>query len=151
MAINDDIVFSKGIFSVTIFTTQPTENYKNQLQIHPNVQTKENQDQGGKDPIVVDLLRQVKTFHIEGAIHATASKTTQQIKSDLISIWDGGGTKGGTTTMTYEDTSYSGFIEDLVIKKNQENAVAVTAGSYSGKDTADYRVTVTFVVGKEAI
>ncbi|KKL14285.1 hypothetical protein LCGC14_2517270, partial [marine sediment metagenome] len=34
----------------------------------------------------------------------------------------GGGTKGGTTSMVYEDVTYNGFIEDIIFKKNQENS-----------------------------
>jgi hypothetical protein len=73
MAINDDITLSKGAFTVTMFTTRSTENFKNTLTVVTGVVSPSNQDSGVKLPTVVDLLRITHTYVFECYITATAS------------------------------------------------------------------------------
>lgn len=146
MAVNDDITLTKGAFSVTLFTSDSSENFKNILQIIPGVTTPANQAGGTKVPTVVDLLRITHTFSIEAWIVPTAIKTAKQIKSDLINIFNGGGVNNASITLLYEDESHDVFFEDCVIKKvNNDNVVAT---GYDGLDNAEYHVTLTIVKGK---
>ena len=146
MAINDDITISKGIYSVTMFTTESSENHKNALTIITGVVTPSNQDTGVKIPTIVDLLRITHTFTFGCVITATASKTAKQVKDDLIKIVNGADVESVPVVLTYEDTSFNVFPEDCVIKKvNNDNVVAT---SYTGKDAAEYTVTLTVVEGK---
>lgn len=146
MAINDNITLSKGSFSVTIATTKPSENFKNTLIVVPPVQAPANQDQGPKASKVVDLLRITHSFVFGGHITATASKSAKEVKDDLIQILEGAGVSGGTpATLTYEDDTFSVYVEDLVILKVlNDNAVE----TYSGKDSIEYNVTIKLIVGE---
>jgi len=146
MANNDDITLTKGAYSVTLFTSDSSENFKNVLKVIPGVTTPANQSTGAKVPTVVDLLRITHTFSIEAWITPTATKTAKQVKSDLISIFNGGAVDNNTVTLTYEDESINVFFEDLVIKK--VNNDDVISSSYAGKDNAEYHVTLTIVEGK---
>lgn len=146
MAINDDITISKGIYSVTMFTTESSENYKNALTVITGVVTPSNQETGVKLPTVVDLLRITHTFTFGCTITATAGKTAKQVKDDLIKIVNGADVESVPVVLTYEDTSFDVFPEDCVIKKvNNDNVVDA---SYSGEDAAEYTVTLTVVEGK---
>ena len=148
MGTNSNIVISKGSYSVEIQTISGTsENIKNVLKliVGSGGTTEQNQADGPKDTRVVDLLRITEAYHIEGQITASSTKTAKQVKDDLRSIVLGGGTAGGEITLLYEDESISGYIEDLVIKKIGNDDV-VGAG-YTGKDSAEYTVTVEFVKG----
>lgn len=146
MAVNDDITLTKGSYSVTLFTSDSSENFKNILQVIPGVTTPANQAGGTKVPTVVDLLRITHTFSIEAWIVPTESKTAKQIKSDLIQIFNGGGVNNAAITFIYEDTTHNAFFEDCVIKKvNNDNVVAT---EYDGLDNAEYHVTLTVVEGK---
>lgn len=144
--INDDITIAKGGKSATMFTTTSTENFKNTLTVITGVVSPSNQDSGVKDPTIVDLLRITHTMNFECYITKTASKTAKQIKDDLISIFNGADVESVPAVLTYEDSNFNVFPEDLVIKKiNNDNIVST---SYAGNDAAEYQVTMTVVEGK---
>jgi len=148
MATNDDIVISKGDLSVTLFTVDGTaENIKNVLKVIASSggTSNSNQEDGAKETKIVDLLRITESYHIEGYIHDSATKTAKQIKDDLKSIVNGAGINGGEISIVYEDTTITGYIEDLTIKKVINDDVA--GSGYTGKDSADYRVTLEFIKG----
>ena len=146
MAVNDDITLSKGAYSVTLFTKTSAENFKNTLTIIPGVVTPDNQATGVKDPTVVDLLRITHTLTFEAFITKTETKSAKQVKDDLVNIFNSGGVNSSPVTLSYEDDTFNVFIEDLVIKKiNNDNVVAT---SYTANDAAEYNVTITVVEGK---
>lgn len=146
MAINDDLTIAKGGFSVTLFTTSSAENFKNTLTVITGVVSPNNQDTGVKDPTVVDLLRITHTFTFGGYITKTSVKTAKQVKDDLISIFNGADVESVPAVLTYEDTSFNVFPEDLVIKKMNNDDIV--ASGYVGTDAAEYQVTMTVVKGK---
>lgn len=94
----------------------------------------------------MDLLRITHTFSIDAWIVPTETKTAKQIKSDLITIFNGGGVNNESITLLYEDDSHDVFFEDCVIKKVNNDDVVATG--YSGLDNAEYHVTLTIVEGK---
>lgn len=146
MAINDNITIAKGGVSVELFTTTSTENFKNALTVVTGVVSPSNQDSGVKDPTIVDLLRITHTMNFECYITAAGSKTAKQVKTDLISIFNGADVESVPAVLTYEDSNFNVFPEDLVIKKiNNDNLVST---GYTGKDAAEYQVTMTVVEGK---
>lgn len=146
MAINDNITLSKGNFTVVLATTKQTENFKNTLIVVPPVQAPENQDQGPKTSKVVDLLRITHSFVFGGHITATDSKTAKEVKDDLIQLFKGAQTKGGTpVTLTYEDDTFNVFVEDMVILKLVNDDAA---SNYSGKDSIEYDVTLKLIEGE---
>ena len=144
--INDDIILTKGGYSVTMFTTTSAENFKNTLTVIAGVVTPSNQNSGVKEPTVVDLLRITHTFTFECYITANTTKTAKQVKDDLTSIFNGAGVESVPAVLTYEDTPFNVFPEDLVIKKiNNDDVVG---SGYTGKDSAEYQVTMSVVEGK---
>ena len=145
MSVNDDLILAKGAYSVTMFTKTSAENYKNVLKAIPGVVTPSKQDEGVKLPTVVDLLRITHRFTFECYITATDAKTAKQVKDDLIKIVNGADVESVPVTLTYEDTSWDVFPEDCVIKKINNDDVS---SSYTGKDSAEYHVTLTVIEGK---
>lgn len=146
MAFNDDIVLSKGVYSVTIFTTKPTENFKNELKVIAPVKAPGSQSETLGPATVVDLLRITHTFVIGGYITATETKTAKRVKDDLVAIMRGGGQNGaGAVDLTYDGDNLKVFIKDLVIIKTpNDNASA----GYSGKDSGEYQITLTLTEGE---
>ena len=146
MAINDDIVLTKGIITVSLFTSLATENLRNNVQIIPPVQTAQNQEEGAKDAKIVDLLRITETYVFRGMITKTDTKSAKEVKDELRTLAKGANVNGaGPVTLTYEDESLEGYITDLVIKKAVNDNTVV---NYSGDDSAEYDVTVTITLGK---
>jgi len=144
--VNDDITLSKGAYSVTLFTTTSAENFNNKLTILAGVVTPSKQEDGVKNPTVVDLLRITHALTLGCYITATATKTAKQVKSDLIAIFNGASVSSTPATLTYEDESFDVFLEDITIKKiNNDNLVST---SYNGADAAEYNVTLKLVEGK---
>ena len=144
--INDDITIAKGSDSVTMFTKTSAENFKNALTVVPGVVSPSNQEAGVKVPTIVDLLRITHTMTFECYITQSTTKSAKQVKTDLISIFNGAAVESTPATLTYEDENFDVFPEDLVVKKiNNDNVVA---SSYTGKDAAEYQVTMTVVEGK---
>ena len=147
MATNDDIRLAKGVFNITLFTTNDTENLKNNLQKIPPIQPAGKQELGPKETKVVDLLRITETFVFGCVITKSGSTSAKTVKKNLQSLAKGAGVNGGTpATLYYEDETFSVYVEDLVIKKvKNDNAVE----NYSGDDAAEYMVTITLVKGEE--
>lgn len=146
MAINDDITISKGEYSVKLFTIASAENFKNALTVIPSAVSPSNQSLGSKEAIVVDILRITHTYQMECYITKSDTKSAKEIKKDLIAIFNGGAIDSSAAILIYEDEYFSVFIEDLVIKKiNNDNVVE---SGYSGYDAAEYHVTITLVEGK---
>ena len=146
MAVNDDITIAKGAFTVPLSTINVTENFKNILKVIPGVVAPDVQATGVKLLTVVDLLRITHTLVIEAHITKTSAKTALQVKSDLKSIFNGANVSSAPVILTYEDESVNVFIEDLVIKKvNNDNVVAT---GYGDTNAIEYHVSMTVVEGK---
>ena len=146
MARKTDITLTKGSFSVTLFTTDDTENLKNVLQVIPGVVSPDNQSSGNKTPTVVDLLRITHTFQVQGYIVDTTAIPALIAKNSLKSIFYGANVDSTPAVLTYEDSSIDVFPEDVIIKGvNNDDAVA---NGYAGEDSAEYHVTLTLVEGK---
>ena len=147
MGRKDDITLAKGALSVTLFTVQDTENYKNIVKVIPGVVTPDNQGSGVKLPSVVDLLRITHTLQFECYIMETNSLSALTVKNNLKTIFNGANVASAPVVLTYEDSSVDVWIEDMVIKGiNDDNSI--TSGGYSGEDAAQYHVTLTLVEGK---
>ena len=116
MARKTDIVLTKGAVSVTLFTTDDTENLKNVLQVVPGVVSPDNQSSGEKIATVVDLLRITHTFQIQGYIVETTATSALTAKNNLKSIFYGANVDSTPAVLTYEDSSINVFPEDIVIK-----------------------------------
>ena len=146
MAVNDDIVISKGGLSVALSTTTVAENYKNILKTLPGVVAPNNQSAGITQPTVVDLLRITHTIVFGAQITSTDTKTAKQVKDDLISIFNGADVDSTPVILTYEDESLNVFIEDLVLTKvNNDNVVST---SYGDTNAIEYEVSLTIIEGK---
>lgn len=145
MAINDNITITKGSYSVELFTVSSAENFKNTLTVIPSAVSPSNQSLGVKDAIVVDLLRITHTYQVEAYITSTTTKTAKNVKDDLIAIFNGGAVDSSASILTYEDSQSNVFLEDLVIKKMNNDDVV--SSSYTGNDSAEYHVTLTLVEG----
>lgn len=146
MSVNDDIIISKGIYSVTMFTTTSAENFKNTMQVIAPITTPNNQEDGVKLPTVVDLLRITHTFSFECYITQTATKTAKEVKDDLKAIFNGANVDSTPAVLTYEDDTYDVFPEDVVIKKiNNDDVIG---SGYTGLDSAEYQVTLSVIEGK---
>ena len=146
MATNDDITLAKGNLSITLFTTIPTENWKNIFTVVPGFTAVDKQDNAPNKSKVVDFQRTVRTWVFECVITATASKSAKEVKDDLRTLFEGARTKGGPIVLTYEDDSYNVYFEDCVLKGVRNDDALLT---YSGKDAAEYLVTITLLEGEE--
>ena len=145
--INDDIRFTKGSYDVTVFTAKVTESVKNALKIVAGKggQSRDNQSDGPKDTMIVDMLKITNAYHVEAYITKTDSKTAKQVKDELKKIAEGADIDGGDVTMYYEDGTVDGYIETLNIDKvYNDNSVE----TYTGIDSAEYHVTIEFIKGK---
>lgn len=146
MATNDNIVLTKGNYTVTLFTTDIAENWKNLLKIVPGITSKDNQINAPNKSRVIDLQRSNYNYVISGYITKSATQTAKQIKDDLRIIFEGSRQSGGPIILTYEDNSINVFFEDCVVKKIINDD---TVTNYTGDDSAEYNVTVTLVEGDE--
>jgi hypothetical protein len=142
----DNIVLSKGTYSITLFTNDASESGDNKLIVIPIPTTKTNQSSGQKETKVVDLLRITNTLHIVGYISNLGGVDANTIKQNLITLFKGAGTTGGAITLTYDNVSYSVFIQKWIIQKLHV-PISITT---STTDVAYYTVTLDFVVGTEA-
>lgn len=145
MAYNDDFTISKGSFSVTLFTTSVSDNFKNKLTAIAGVTSPAKSAEGVKDTKVVDLLRITHTFSLGGVITAETGKTAKEVKDDLISIIKGAGLNGGSpATLQLDGDTFNVYIEDCVFQKIfNDNA----AENYTGLDSAEWNVNLTLVEG----
>jgi hypothetical protein len=151
-----DIRFTKGNYSVGVHTDNVSQEYSNKLIVLSIPQTAPNQESGAKEPKILDLLRVTKQFVIKGYLTGTATAssstndtetgstalTAKQVKDNLITIWNGGGTAGGVVTMTYDGDSYTGYIEKVVAVKKARDSP-----SSESVDEIKYELQITFVVG----
>lgn len=104
------IKLSKGSFSVEINVLEVDDSFSNKIFIITPPTT--DPSAGAKDSIIVDLLRIIRTITLTASITPTSSKTAKEIKNDLISIYNGGGTTGGVT-LSYDGDSIVGSIEKI--------------------------------------
>ncbi|HED38496.1 MAG TPA: hypothetical protein ENI76_09690 [Ignavibacteria bacterium] len=146
MATNDDIRIQKGTYDITLFTVNNTENWKNTVQVIPGVTTGGNQINQPNLPQVVDIQRTTYSYVFECGITSTATQTAKQVKDDVRIMFEGARSTGEPILLTYEDKQLSVYFEDCVVKKNSSN----TVGNYSGEDSFEYNVTLTFVEGNQA-
>ncbi len=117
----DVITLVKGSYTVTIDAIQVTENYSNKLFIITPPQTKQNQASGVKDNKAVDLLRITHEIIIRGALAPTATKSSDDVRSDLIRILQGAGVSGTPIVVTYSshpDSPMNMFMEKCMIQEN---------------------------------
>ncbi len=141
----DDVVLSKGVYTITIFTNDVTEGGDNTLTVINIPTTKKNQSEGQKETKVVDLLRIKNSFHIVGYLTNTSSKTAQQVKEDLKTIFKGGGeSTGNPISLSYDGMSFGTYPEKWTINKLH------TPKNLSSTDEqwAHYMVTIDLVEGE---
>jgi len=140
------ITFAKGGKAVTIDAEEVSEDYSNKLILSiPNILPEQKQDGTLPDKKVIDLLWITHILQIRGNITGRTSpdtKTASEVRDELVSIFKGAETKGGSIVMS-GGYSANGYIEKLVIiEKAQDEPTSLTA------DIAKYGVQITFVEGK---
>lgn len=146
-----NITFSKGSFTVNFDTVEVSENYTNKLILSiPNIVSEKKQSGTLPDKKIIDLLWITHTYQIRGEIGATSSKTAKEVKDDLVWIFKGAQTDGGSVTMTYEGDTINGYIERLIIlnKAKDYDPANDTDEKANYEGTAKYSVQITFVEGK---
>ena len=137
-----EVQFSKGSYSVDMHADNVSEEFNNKLIILNIPQVSTNQSAGKKSTNVLDLLQITHQFLIKGYVAKNSTKSGFQQKEDLLSIADGGGTNGGTISMTYDSKTYTGYLEKItVIRKPHDEP------SIESKDEIRYELSITFVVG----
>lgn len=137
-----DIQFSKGSYSVDLHSDNVSEEYTNKILVLPIPQVSANQATGPKDVKILDLLQITHQYVIRAYIVKNDTKSAKQQKDDLISIATGGGTAGGTVSMTYDGDTVYGYLEKVVAVKEARDHPDT-----EGDDEVKYTLTLTFVVG----
>ncbi len=129
-----DLIISKGSYSVTVYASSISDGLKDKLTPIPSAIAPQNQDVEATTATqtkkkLIDLLNVMRTIMIKGSI------LTSKDKSDLIKIQRGGGTKGGSITLTYSDggdkTSITGYIDSLLFTQEPSD---FGVGWLTGKD-----------------
>lgn len=138
----NELTISKGAFTVTLYTDNIAQEYRNKLFPITPAQGADNQAGGPRDVKIVDLLRITHTYVIKCFIAGTDSKTAKTVKDELVSIAKGGGIAGGVTTLTYDGDSIDGYIEKFNITERSEDNP-----SDAIRDQARYEVALTFIEG----
>jgi len=141
-----DITFTKGSNSVSIEVNNVAEEFKNKLITLTLTTSGSNQSGGAKATKVVDLLRITQQYVIKGYITAEDGLTAKQKVNKLKLIANGSGENGGTTTMTYDGDSITGYIESITITKEADDSVNETS-----IQVVKYQLAITFVKGVSAI
>ena len=138
---SSEITLSKGNYSVTIYTRQIEDGFKNQIFTVVVPKAKQTQDAGRSKPKVVDLLKITRSFRILGYI------VNNTDKKNLIKIIEGAEKKGGAITMTYDDggdtTTFSVFCESCIITQK-----AAGEPPSSPSDFAKFDVNITLIEGE---
>jgi len=104
------IKLSKGSFEVDLHVLEVDDAFSNKIFLITPPTT--DPSTGAVDTTIVDLLRITRTITLTANITPTSTKTAKEIKDDLISIYDGGGTTGGVT-LSYDGDSIVGIIEKI--------------------------------------
>ena len=135
-----NITFSKGAYSVTIYTDSVSDGIKNQLLVLPTPTVSQNQSNGPDGTQVADLLRETRTFLIKGYVENNTEK------GNLMKIIKGADITGGAITMIYSEggdlTTFTGYIQSCLA--HHESA---DEASSPPADFAKFTVTITFVEG----
>ena len=156
-----NISISKGGITVTIHDIEINDNYDNKLFIIKPAQTTSNQSSGSKSSKVVDLLRITHSILIRGYITGTASKTGIAVKQDLVNIWKGAGTDGGTVSLTYDSNASAfgdnsatdtnpilGFIEKVNFKDvSMDEPDDFVSAKENYTDISKFEIDLTFIEG----
>ena len=157
----NDITLTKGGITVTLGVQEVNDNYSNKIFIISPAQSDQNQPSGPKEAKVVDLLRVTHSMIIRAQIIGTATKTATQIKQDLVNIWKGSGSVGGTVTLTYDanakafgstattaNTSIEGYIEKVNFKETSSDEPDDFVSSKENyTDITKFEITLTFIEG----
>ena len=99
----NEITLSKGDYSVTIYTTEVSDNFSNKLIALTPPTGRQKQSDGPKSPKIIDLLRVTRTIRIKGYV------ISNTVKSNLIALIKGAKTNGGMITLTYDNGGDSAF------------------------------------------
>ena len=137
-----EIVISKGAYSIIYHGVNIAENYLNKIVRLPTITTKDNQSTGSGIMKIVDLLRITHQFVIKGYITGTDTKTAKEVKDDLREIVLGASINGGTISMLYDGDTFNGYIENLSFIE-----VPADGEHSSNKQYARYEMSLTFLEG----
>jgi len=149
------ITFDKGVFTggskITLNTVEVSEDYTNKLILSiPTILQEQKQSGPLPEKKIIDLLWITHTLQIRGDITPTASKTAKEIRDDLVTLFKGAQTDGGSIVMTYGGDTINGYIEKMVIIEKASDydpsSDAVEKSDY--QDVAKYGIQITFVEGK---
>ncbi len=144
MANDSDIRLKKGLYDITLFTNDSTEGGDNTLTVVNIPTTKKNQSNGQTDSKVVDLLRITNTFHIICYITNTSTKTANQIKRDLKTLFKGAGeSTAAPIELTYDGETFNVFAQKWVINK-LHTPVNISS---TNEQWAHYMVTLDLIEG----
>lgn len=157
----NEITLSKGGTTVIIYSNTIADNYTNTLFVIKSATSPANQASGPTVNKVVDLLRVVHQIIIKGYITGTASATALSVKQDLVNIWKGAASAGGTVSLTYDSNAQasgdttatdtnpiSGFIEKVTFVEDafdEPDDFASAKENY--QNVLQFQVAITFVEG----
>jgi hypothetical protein len=142
-----ELTLSKGGITVTVYAVEVNDNYQNKISVITPGTGKANQSGGPVTNIVIDLLRVTQSIQIRGHITATDSKTSKEVRDELISLFKGANQAGGEISLSYNayTSALTGFIERLTITETSSDSPTSEPVDY-----AKYTVQITFIVGEEA-
>ncbi len=157
----NEITLTKGEITITLGVQEVNDNYANKIFIITPAQSSTNQADGPKEAKVVDLLRVTHSMVIRANIFGTASKTATQVKQDLINIWKGAATVGGTIALTYDanarafgstdttaNTTINGYIEKVNFKEvSADEPDDFVSAKENYTDISKFEITLTFLEG----
>ncbi|KKN09005.1 hypothetical protein LCGC14_1050980 [marine sediment metagenome] len=148
---NTNITIAKGTLTVTIQTLEVVDNYSNKLFLITPPQSAANQASGPKNVKIVDLLRITHTIVIRGVITPgdddSGVGSANSAKDDLISIYKGASTAGGTTTLTYDEDTFNGYIEKLTVTEKTGKPSDFDSSPTIYPEVIGYEIAITFVEG----
>ena len=113
-----NVILSKNGIQVTLSTTMDEEILNNAAQAITYPNSKANWGSGAKDVKILDLQRIERKISVEGWLANgfgsgdTNSNATDK-KTNLRTIFK----SGGTTSMTYEGSTFTGIMDKLAIKR----------------------------------
>jgi hypothetical protein len=123
-----NITIAKGVYSVTIHTTEIVEDYANDLHQIVIPTTKQNQANGPKNNKTMDMLKITHSVVVRGYL------STELDRTNLIKIFKGAEIAGSPVAATYDthpDTPLNMFMEKLMITEASKDKLSSNQTKYA--------------------